>query len=165
MDEFDIILELTGSKETYRQNKTSCFHNLLAETLQLEGDCKMVLAEVFFPPSIKIATTKEYLVYTPKTPFKTSLSTGKTNSRAVMVERADRSNIAISPDGECNTVKDVATILHAAVAQRTRLIYTSSTEEDSVKFSFADGYGIGLHDRSLFDVLGFHGVPDPNRGR
>ena len=44
-----------------------------------------------------------------------------------------------------------------------KLIVTSSPEEDSVEFNFADGYGISLHDRSLFNVLGFKGVPEPIR--
>ena len=68
------------------------------------------------------------------------------------------------PDGEYETVKDVVTRLDVAVAKSARLIVNSSTEEDSVEFTFAYGYGISLHDRSQFDVLEFKGVLDPNRG-
>ena len=81
-----------------------------------------------------------------------------------MVEREDWSNNATFPDSDNKTVKDVVTRLHVAVAKTTRLIVTSSTGEDSVEFNFADGYGINLHDRSLFDSLGFMGVLDPTRG-
>ena len=122
------------------------------------------MAEIIFPTSIKVVTTKEYFVYTTKTPFNSSPSAGKTNSGGVMVEREDWSNNAIFPDGEYKTVKDVVTRLHVVFAKSTRLIVTSSTEEDSVDFNFADGNGISLHDRSLFDVLGFKGVLDSNRG-
>ena len=149
--------------ETYRQNTKACFRNVLAEPLQLEGDWRVALAKLIFPTSIKNVTTKEYFVYTPKTPFNSSLSAGKTNSGGVMVEREDWSNNATFPDGEYKTVKDVVTSLHVAVAKSTRPIVTSRTE-DSVEFNFADGYGISLHDRSLFDVLRFKGVLDPNRG-
>ena len=41
----------------------------------------------------------------------------------------------------------------------------STTEEgNNVKLNFKDGFGISVRDRTLFDVLGFIGVPDPNRG-
>ena len=56
------------------------------------------------------------------------------------------------------------TRLYVAVAKGTRPIVIYSTEEDCVEFNFAEGYGISLHGRSLFDVLGFKGVLDPNRG-
>ena len=81
-----------------------------------------------------------------------------------MVERQKCSNYATFPDCEYKTGKDVVTQLHVAVAKSTRLIVTSSTEEDSVEFNFEDGYGISVHDRSLLDVFGFKGVPDPNWG-
>ena len=81
-----------------------------------------------------------------------------------MVERGDWSNNAIFPDGEYKTVKDIVTRLHVAVAKSTRPVVTCSTEEDSVEFKSADGYGIILLDRSLFDILGIKGVPDPHRG-
>ena len=45
-----------------------------------------------------------------------------------------------------------------------RLIVTSSTVSDSVEFISANGYGISLHDRNLFDASGFKGVPDPHPG-
>ena len=151
--------------ETYRQNTVARFRNVLAEPLKLEGDCRVALAEIISRTRIKNVTTKEYFVYTPKTPFNSSPSTGKTNSGGVMVEREVWSNNAIFPHGEYKTVKDVVTRLHVAVAKSTRLIVTSSTEEDSVDFNFADGYGVSLHDRSLFDVLGFMKSLDPNRGR
>ena len=105
-----------------------------------------------------------YFVYTSKTPFIISTSTGKTNSGGVIVEREDCSNYATFPDGEYQTVKDIVTRLHVAVAKSTRLIVTSSIEQDSVDFNFTNGYGLKLHDGSLFDVLRFKGVLDPNRG-
>ena len=61
------------------------------------------------------------------------------------------SNNATFPDSEYRTVKDV-TRLHVAVPESMRLIATCSTEEDSVEFNFANGYGISLHDRILFNV-------------
>ena len=150
--------------KTYRQNTMACFRNVLAKPLQLEGDCRVALADIIFPISIKNVSTKEYFVYTPKIPFNSSSPAGKTNSGGVMVEREDWSNNGTFPDCEYKTVKDVVTRLHIAVAKSTRLVVTSSTEEDSEEFNFADGYGISLHDRSLFDVLGFKEVLDPNRG-
>ena len=144
MDEFDLFLQSTGSMETYRQNTMACFRNVLVGPLQI-GDWRVALAEINFPTSIKNVTTKEYFVYTPKTPFSSSQSTGKTNSGSVFVEREDWSSNATFPDGEYKTVKDV---IHA-VAKSTRLVVTSSTEEDSVELNFADGYGISLLDRSL----------------
>ena len=33
-----------------------------------------------------------------------------------------------------------------------------------MELNFEAGYGISVRDRSIFDVLGFKGVPDPNRG-
>ena len=68
------------------------------------------------------------------------------------------------PDGQYKTVKDVVTRLRVAVAKNMMLIVTSNTEKDSVEFKFPDCYGISLHDRNLFDVIGFKRVLDPNRG-
>ena len=115
--------------ETNPQNTMACFRNVLAEPLQLEGDWRAALAEIIFPTSIKNVTTKEYFLYTPKTPFKSLPSTSRTNSGGVMLEREDWSNNATFPDGEHKSVKDVVTRLHVAVAKSTRLIVTSSTEE------------------------------------
>ena len=70
----------------------------------------------------------------------------------------------VFPDGDYKTIKVVVMRLHVVVAINTKLIIASSTKEESVEFNFADVYGINLHDRSLFDVLGFEGVPDPKRG-
>ena len=81
-----------------------------------------------------------------------------------MLKREDWSNNATFPDGDYKTVKAVVTRLHVAVAKSTRPIVTSGTEENCVDFNFADDYGISLGDRSLFGVLGFKGVPEPNRG-
>ena len=138
------------------------FRNVLAQPLQVEGEWRVVLAEIF-STIIKNVATKEYFVYTPETPFNSSPSTGKTNSAGIMVEREAWSNNAIFPDGEYKTVKDVMQ-LHVAVATSTMVFVTFNTEEDSVEFNFAHGHGISLHDWSLLDVLGFKGVPDPNRG-
>ena len=104
MDEFDLYLESTGSTETYRQNTKACFRNVLAEPSQLEGDWRVALGEIISPASMKDVTTKEYFVYTSKTPFNNSSSTGKTNSGGVMVEREDWSNNASSPDAGYKTV-------------------------------------------------------------
>ena len=93
-----------------------------------------------------------------------SPSLGNTSSGGVLMEREGWSNNAFFPDGEYKTVKLVVTRLYVAVAKGTRPILIYSTEEDCVEFNFADGYGISLHGRSLFEVLGFKGVLDPNRG-
>ena len=124
----------------------------------------MALVEIFLSTSITNVTTKEYFVYTQQTLFNNSPSIGNTGPGGVMVERADWSNKAIFLGGEYRTVKDVVMRLHVVVARSTRPLVTSSSEEDTVKFNFADGYGISLYDRSLFDVFSFKGVPDPNRG-
>ena len=78
----------------------ACFRNVLAELIQLDGDWRVAVAEIIFPTSIKNVTTKEYFVYTSKTPFNSSPSAGKTNSGGVMVEREDWSNNATITDGE-----------------------------------------------------------------
>ena len=79
------------------------------------------------------------------------------------MEREDRSNREFFPAGEYKFVKDVVTRLQVAVAKSTRLIVTSSTEEDNVEFNYADGYEISFHDRTVFDVFGFKRVLDTNR--
>ena len=63
-----------------------------------------------------------------------------------MVEPEDCSDNATFLDGRYETVRDVVTRLHVAVAKGTRLIVTFSTAEDNVEFNFADGYGKNLHD-------------------
>ena len=112
---------------------------------------------MFLPTSIKNHTINEIFVHTPKIPFNNSSSTGKTNSGDVLVERDESKSNAFFLDGGYKTVKDVVTRLYVAVAKCTRLIVTSSTEKDSVEFNSAEGYGLNLHDRSLFDVLGSNG--------
>ena len=72
MDEFGINSESNGSMETYRQNTKACFRNVLAEPLQRKEDWRVALAQTIFPTSDKNVTTKEYFVYTPKTPFNSS---------------------------------------------------------------------------------------------
>ena len=89
MDEFDIYLESAGSTETYQQNTMTCLRNLLTEPLQLEGDWRVALAEIFSPKSIKNVSTIDYFVYTPKIPFNISTSTGNTSSGSEMVEHED----------------------------------------------------------------------------
>ena len=81
-----------------------------------------------------------------------------------MVGCEDWSSFATFPDSENKTVKDVVTRLHVAIVKNRRPIVTSSCEEDCLQFDFADGYGISLRYRILFIVLGFRGVPNPNRG-
>ena len=80
-----------------------------------------------------------------------------------MFVREGWSNNAFFYDGVCRTVKVVVTRLHVVVGKVTRPIVTSSTEEYCVKSSFGDGYGMSLHDRSRFGVLGCQMVPDLNR--
>ena len=71
------------------------------------------------------------------------------------------SNNAILPNEENKTNKHVFRSVYVAVAKSMRPIVSSGTDEDSVDFKFADGYGIS-HYRSLFDVLVFNGVLDTN---
>ena len=80
------------------------------------------------------------------------------------MEREDWSNNAAFCDGECKHVEDVVMRVHVAVAKRTRPIVTSGTEANCVELNFVDSYGISLRGRSLFDVLGFKGVLNPDRG-
>ena len=44
------------------------------------------------------------------------------------------------------------------------LFLTSTVENNFVEIKFREGYGLSLLDHSLFDVLGFKGVPDTNWG-
>ena len=47
MNEFDIYLESTGSMEVYPGNRMAVFRNLFPEPLQLDGDWRVALAELF----------------------------------------------------------------------------------------------------------------------
>ena len=159
MDEFGIYLDSTGSLETYRQN-----NGMLPQRARRTFTTRrrVALAEILFPTSIKNVTTNEYFVYTPKTPFNSSPSTSQ---EALWWNLKIWSNNVTFPYGDYKTVKDVVTRLHVAVAKSTKLIVTSSTEEDSVGITFSDGYGKSLHDISLVDAIGFKAVLYRNWGR
>ena len=118
----------------------------------------------FFADKIKKDATKECFVYTPRTPFNNSSSLGNTSSASVMVECEGWSSNAAFPDGQNKTLQDVVTRLHVAVDESTGSIFTSSTYDDFVLFMKADYWGISLLDRTLFTVLRFKGLLDPNRG-
>lgn len=159
MDEFDIYLESTGSMDTYHTNTMACFRNVLAEPLYLEGDWRVAIAEIIYPSSIKNVTTKDYFIYTPRTPYQLGV-----------LEREDWSNNAIFPDGEYKRIADIVEHLNsvsieiASESNRQKPIIQSNSDGEVVEFTFREGYGISVRDRTIFDVLGFKGIPDPNRG-
>ena len=53
--------------QNYQENKMACFHNVLSEPLQLDGDWRTALTEFTFPSSLENVTTKEYFIFTPRT--------------------------------------------------------------------------------------------------
>ena len=59
----------------------ACFRNVVAEPLQLGGDWRVALTEIFSPTVSR--------VYAPKTPFNNLPSNGNTSSGGVMVELED----------------------------------------------------------------------------
>ena len=161
MDEFDIYLESTGSMETYQENTMASFRNMLSEPLQLDGDWRVALAEITFPSSIKNVTTKDYFVYTPRTASEILMSVA--GSGGAVVHRPDWSSNATFPDGEIKSVENILEILKEGTVFNKPLLATNY-QDRTVELEFADGYGISVQDRSLFNVLGFTGIPDPNRG-
>ena len=78
---------------------------MLADTLQLEREWRVALAEIIFATSIKNITTKENFVYAPEIPFKNS----PTRARQRNGECEDWSNKSTFPDGEYKTLKNVVT--------------------------------------------------------
>ena len=79
------------------------------------------------------------------------------------MRRDDWSDNAKFDAGEYNTIKSFLKKLEKGTETKnstTSMLF----EDDSVELNFADGYGISVRDRSLLDVLGIEGVPDPNRG-
>ena len=162
MDEFDIYLESTGSMNIYKDNTMSVFRNLLAHSINLEGDWRVALAEIIYPTNIKNITTTEYMIYTPKTPYDSTPVT-RGDAAGVVVKQEDWSNDAKFESGEYITVKSI--LKQSEKGTETRKPLTSALfEDDGVELNFADGYGISVRDRAVLDVLGIEGVPDPNRG-
>ena len=94
---------------------------------------------------------------------KNLLSTGNSKSGSVKVELEVWLGKESFFDGDYKTFRDALTSLHVAAAKSTRSVVGSTTKKDCVKLNFADGYGIGVLETSLFDVLGFTGVQLPYR--
>ena len=161
MDEFDIYLESTGSMNIYRDNTMAVFRNLLAHPIHLEGDWRVALAEIIFPTRIKNITTTDYFIYTPKTPYE---NTPKTSDGAdVVIQQEDWSDNATFGAGEFRTINSILDKLEEGTETR-KPINSAMYVNDGVEINFKDGYGISVRDRSVLDVLGIEGVPDPNRG-
>ena len=55
-----IYLQSTGSMETSEDTKVACSLAVLFEPLQLDGNWRVTIAEITFPPSIKNVTNKDY---------------------------------------------------------------------------------------------------------
>lgn len=160
MDEFDIYLESTGSMSIYKDNTMAVFRNHLSHPIQLEGDWRVALAEIIFPSSIKNITTKDFFIYTPKTPYVSASSS--TNVGNGLIRREAWEDNATFQDGE---LKTIATILEKLEkSTESDMTFTAVRQDDEIELQFEKEYGISVRDRSLFDVLGFQGVPDPNRG-
>ena len=161
MDEFDIYLESSGSMNIYRDNTMAVFRNLLAHPIHLEGDWRVALAEIIFPTSIKNITTTDYFIYTPKTPYD---STPNTRDGAdLVIQQEDWSDNATFEAGEFRTINSILQELEKGTETR-RPINSATYVNDGIELNFKDGYGISVRDRSVLDVLGIEGVPDPNRG-
>ena len=80
-----------------------------------------------------------------------------------MVKKEDWSDNAKFDAGEYITIKSIPKILEKGTETKKLLTFTLF-EDDNVEFNFADGYGISVRDRSLLDVMGIEGLPDPNPG-
>ena len=161
MDEFDIYLESTGSMNIYNGNTMASFRNLLVHPIHLEGDWRVALAEIIFPTSVKNVTTTDYFIYTPQTPYPPSVSSSVDKSG--LIQREDWSDNATFPAGEIESVFTILSTLRAGT-QSVKPLSTAKTIGNRVELNFEAGYGISVRDRSIFNVLGFKGVPDPNRG-
>ena len=159
MDEFDIYLESTGSMSIYQDNTMAVFRNHLAHPILLEGDWRVALAEIIFPSSIKNITTKGYFIYTPKTPYK---SPPPSTESVGYIQREVWEDNALYSDGELKSIDTILEKLKESSRLNNQLTYVK--QNDNIELKFDNEYGISVRDRSLFDVLGFKGVPDPNRG-
>ena len=111
MHEFDIYLESTGSMQTYQNNKMACFRNVLSETLQLDGDWRVALAEITLTSSIKNVTTRDYFIYTPRTAREIFSNLNRSASAGVIVQRPEFSSNATFPDGEIESIEKNLEIL------------------------------------------------------
>ena len=163
MDEFDIYLESTGSMPTYQNNKMACFRNVLSETLQLDGDWRVALADITFPSSIRNVKTKDYFISKPRTAKEILSNLNRSASAGVIVQRPEFSSNATFPDGEIESIENILEKQKKGTVINKPLL-KASCEQRTVELEFAEGFGISVRDRSLLDVLGFSGVPDTNRG-
>ena len=163
MDEFDIYLESTGSMNIYNGNTMASFRNLLVHPIHLEGDWRVALAEIIFPTRVKNITTSDFFIYTPETPYSSSGLSSSENTSG-LIKREDWSDNAVFPDGEIRSIWPILITLKAGSKSKQPLLSAKEDDGNNVELTFKDGYGISVRDRTLFDVLGFNGVPDPNRG-
>ena len=103
------------------------------------------------------------MIHTPKTPYDSTPVTMRGDGAGLVVRQEDWSDNAKFDAGEYITIKSILKKLEKGTETKKPLT-SALFEEDSVELNFKDGYGISVRDRSLLDVLGIQGVPDPNRG-
>ena len=103
------------------------------------------------------------MIYSPKTPYDSTPVTIRGDGAGVVVRPEDWSDNTKFDAAEYITIKSILKKLEKGIETKKPLTSTLF-EDDSVELTFADGYGISVPDRSLLDVLGKKGVPDPNRG-
>ena len=145
----------------FKRNTMASFRNLLVHPIHLEGDWRVALAEIIFPTRVKNITTTEYFIYTPQTPKPENISPSANTSG--LIQKDDWSDNAIFPDGEIRSIWPILNTLIAGSKSKQPLI-SAKEDGNNVELNFKEGYGISVRDRTFFDVLGFIGVPDPNRG-
>ena len=103
------------------------------------------------------------MIYTPKTPYDSTPVTRRGDGSGVVVRQEDWSDNAEFEAGEYITIKSILKKLEKGTETKKPLTSTLF-EDDNIELNFADGYGISVRDRSLLDVLGKKGIPDPHRG-
>ena len=69
------------------------------------------MAEVTFPSSIKIVTTEDYFIYTPRTAKEILSNLNRSAFAGVIVQRPKFSSNATFPDGEIGILREIENIL------------------------------------------------------
>ena len=93
--------------QTNQDNKMAGLRNVHSETLQLNEDWRVALAEVTLPSNIKNVTTRDYFVYTPRRAKEILSNLNRTASAGVIVQRPDFSSNTIFPDGEIESIENI----------------------------------------------------------
>ena len=123
------------------------FCTLLAEPLTMECDRRVAPAEIIFRSRIKTVTTKDFLKYTPKTPYDNAWSVQKEPA----IQRKAWSINGVLKDDKYKTVKGVLSQLHSTTKNRKAFL-TSTIANSFVDVKLQDGDGLSIPDRSLSDM-------------